>query len=535
MNFLHDTSRVVVANWWFDVGISMLILVNAVLIGVEQQLRNDGADTTAVAVAESVFLVIYTSEVVLRFFATNGVCLTDRWLVFEATLVMFGLAEFIGPLMFEDTNLSAFGVMRVLSILRTFRMVRLFRRFKALWKLLHSFLDSLITLGWILIMLALVLYVFACIGMQIISAHPLRREDEAFAEAVDKFFPHLWGTMLTLVQFVTLDNASEVYKPLVKADVRLAGYFLSLILIVSIALMNLVTAAIVNTAMEQAAKDKELARLEQEQERKAMIKKLGKLFKRIDSDDSGFLSLEELLNMTESQHREIQDVLQVEDPQQIFKELDENKDGRVPLAEFCKVLWQESNSKVPAELRRIDKGFSFMRKEFEKMRSEVRAIESPLSPFSAPGKLPFSPSGLKSTRSFSSHTIPSSTLKDENTAKTKAFDEDNVKVNVLLDSAAENEETKKSRETKKEQKLGSAVTNIPPSSPREMSGEGEANSSSPGRPPSGRSTGRPLTASRQRPDIESGAQMTFEPGGDPAEQTAARLSAVTNNPSRCRL
>ena len=47
--------------------------------------------------------------------------------------------------------------------------------------------------------------------------------------------------MLTLVQFVTLDNTSEIYVPVIKHVPGLVIYFMTFIMIVSIALMNLVT------------------------------------------------------------------------------------------------------------------------------------------------------------------------------------------------------------------------------------------------------------------------------------------------------
>ena len=62
---------------------------------------------------------------------------------------------------------------------------------------------------------------------------------------MERHFPELFVTMLSLVQFVTLDSIGSIYAPLVRKDPLLLIFFMLFILIVSIALMNLVTAVIV--------------------------------------------------------------------------------------------------------------------------------------------------------------------------------------------------------------------------------------------------------------------------------------------------
>ena len=64
-------------------------------------------------------------------------------------------------------------------------------------------------------------------------------------------------TMITLSQFVTQDSIAAIYSPLIKARPVLVLYFLALLFIVSIALMNLVTAVLVEGALEHARQEKE--------------------------------------------------------------------------------------------------------------------------------------------------------------------------------------------------------------------------------------------------------------------------------------
>ena len=56
--------------------------------------------------------------------------------------------------------------------------------------------------------------------------------DEVFYVTVQEYFSSLPMTMLTLVQFVSVDNVVLIYKPLVERDPRLAIYFMGLVAVV---------------------------------------------------------------------------------------------------------------------------------------------------------------------------------------------------------------------------------------------------------------------------------------------------------------
>ena len=66
---------------------------------------------------------------------------------------------------------------------------------------------------------------------------------------------------MTFIQFATLDDISEVYYPLIMEKPYLAAFFLPMLLFISIGLMNLVTATLVENAMKTAAMEAEEERL----------------------------------------------------------------------------------------------------------------------------------------------------------------------------------------------------------------------------------------------------------------------------------
>merc|ERR1719419_1028970 len=93
--------------------------------------------------------------------------------------------------------------------------------------------------------------------------------------------------MLTLLQFVSLDSIAAVYFPLIKEKWYLVFYFGPIMLLVSISLMNLVTATIVEHAMQQAKDDKDAYRQAQVQKVRDLTPIFRSFFHMLDQDSDG--------------------------------------------------------------------------------------------------------------------------------------------------------------------------------------------------------------------------------------------------------
>ncbi|CAE7235015.1 unnamed protein product [Symbiodinium natans] len=369
----------------FDFVMIIIILANAVTIGVEQWIRVEGGNTKdgPLNILEHIFLVIYTLEIFLRFFVNGPLkAIRDHWVKFDTVLVILGwLVLWILPAaipMSEETGeYSGFLTLRTLRLLRLARTARIITRMHELWMLVQMVTSCASTMIYTLLLLVTVLYLFSLLFVEVITNHPLAKSEgvdpleSAFFLVANEHFANLWVTMMTLVQFVTLDSMANVYKPLVKGDPGLALYFGGLVLVISIVLMNLITAVIVNSALEQASSNKEIQRIQENKRRKKTIDELHSMFSRLDHDGSGTITLAEIMEATEEDQMLLKKFLTLESPLEIFRMLDIDNSGQLNIEEFCEGVIQHVTSDRSVEFKRIDKNFKQLRKEVRALQLSV--------------------------------------------------------------------------------------------------------------------------------------------------------------------
>eukprot|EP00438_Fugacium_kawagutii_P018248 Skav231330 [mRNA] locus=scaffold819:83490:85641:- [translate_table: standard] len=144
--------------------------------------------------------------------------------------------------------------------------------FRTVWRLVYGLLTSGNAMLSTFFILLLTLYIFGCLGVELITKDTLLRR-----------------TLLTLASFVSADSIAAVYMPICIVRPWMIAYFIMVILTVSVSLMNLVTAVLVEGALANAANDKELSRHDMKQKAHAV-------FAEIDEDGSGEIDRAELLS-----------------------------------------------------------------------------------------------------------------------------------------------------------------------------------------------------------------------------------------------
>eukprot|EP00929_Paragymnodinium_shiwhaense_P079888 TRINITY_DN41645_c0_g1_i2.p1 TRINITY_DN41645_c0_g1~~TRINITY_DN41645_c0_g1_i2.p1 ORF type:complete len:631 (+),score=86.45 TRINITY_DN41645_c0_g1_i2:87-1979(+) len=338
----------IVLSPYFDLAIAIVIVLNTVLVGVEQSYDLQARYPEAMLVIESAFLLIYMMELSCRFKAFGVFrSLKDDWVKMDVFLLVSGITFtwVLCPYLFEGMSAPVMnvGVLKTARIFRLARMLRLVIKFRSLWMLMQGLLNSAQTMFSVLVVLTIIVYMFACIGFDVIGGHGLLSDphvDENFAYIVKEHFSSLPATMLTILSFLVFDSVREIYWPLVTQDPVLMLYFLAVIFTVGIVLANLITAVMVNGSIEQASQNREAKLLADKYMQETILKETMDVFRSLDQDCSGVITREEVQGISEVDAAIMESLIHLRDPVELIDVLDLDDSGAVDMEEFIKVVQQ---------------------------------------------------------------------------------------------------------------------------------------------------------------------------------------------------
>jgi len=315
-------------------------------------------------------------------------CFSDAWFLLDFTLVVLGVTT-VAVLLFGGSGdlglLESVLVVRAMRLLRLIRALRMLKYFRTVWRLVYGLLTSHNAMFSTLALILLTLYVFACLGVELISRDENLAEDDETRHIVELNFQSVPLTMLTLMQFVTMDSVALVYTPLVRKKPWLIIYFLAIILIVSIALMNLVTAVLVEGALENAAHDREADKLDLQEKLKEAVPKLRDVFNQMDADGDGNVTLEEIEAVPmDVIPKEFFERNAVSSMQEIFEVLDIDGGGELSQDEFVDGLLDIFFRDVPLETVQTLKLLRIMEQRMQSLKDTIDSVQQKLAAPPAP-------------------------------------------------------------------------------------------------------------------------------------------------------
>lgn len=201
-----------------------------------------------------------------------------------------------------------------MKMLRIIRVFRVFRFSSALSRVALMIVDSMKSLLWALIMLAIVVYVFAIslttnaadwIKLEVNTGNPnwlelVQTSSDPTMQIMLRRFGSLSKTAYTLVQAMLGGfNWGEVADVLMDVDVISPALLLLYVAFTMLAVLNVITGAFVDNALNLASQQRDF-QIEREIESKEQYaSQIRALFQTIDDDGSGDVSRKEIREMLE--------------------------------------------------------------------------------------------------------------------------------------------------------------------------------------------------------------------------------------------
>ncbi|CTQ55845.1 Ion transport protein [Roseibium album] len=212
-------------NWEFC--IIGIIVLNAITLGLETSSLVMNEVGGLLVFVDRVILAIFVVELGLRLFAHGLKFFKDPWSIFDFLIVAISLMPASG----------AFTVLRSLRILRVLRLISVV---PSLRRVIGGLVAALPGMGSIVVLMALVFYVFAVMATKL------------FGAAFPDWFGDLGKSLYTLFQIMTLESWSMgIVRPVMEQFPLSWLFFVPFILCTAFTVLNLFIGIIVSAMQEE--------------------------------------------------------------------------------------------------------------------------------------------------------------------------------------------------------------------------------------------------------------------------------------------
>ncbi len=217
----------IVAARWFEISIIVLIIINAIILGLETDSAMAAKYGDLFKTIDGFILSIFVAELSAKFFVQGFRFWRNPWNVFDFFVVGVAL-------------IPATGFLSVLRSLRILRVLRLISAVPSMRRVVAGLLQAIPGMGSIVALLLLVLYVSSVMATQL------------FGGEFPKLFGTLGATVFTLVQIMTLEGWADLAGPVMEKFPYSWIFFLIYILVTSFAVLNLFIGIIVDAMQSEA-------------------------------------------------------------------------------------------------------------------------------------------------------------------------------------------------------------------------------------------------------------------------------------------
>ena len=247
--------------------ILFVILFNCLLMGLETIKGLSQSTLNVFELINTVCLWIFIAEIVLKLLAYGLDFFKDPWNWFDVFIVGISMVSGL-PFM------AAFRAMRVLRVLKSLKALKgtkLIGSVRHLQVIIVAIVRSIPSIMWTGILLLLIYYVFALIGVNL------------FGEAFPDWFGTIGKAMYTLFQVMTLESWSMgISRPVMEVYSFAWAYFVPFVLLSSFIVMNVVVGIVVNAISEVTADNEKEETEEKQVSNKELVNEIHSLKEQLD-------------------------------------------------------------------------------------------------------------------------------------------------------------------------------------------------------------------------------------------------------------
>ncbi len=211
----------------FVIFITVLILINAVTLGMETNSTMISSYGKQLYWIDKLILIFFTIELTLKFFAYRLSFFRSGWNVFDFMIVAIAWVPASGPL----------AVLRALRILRVLRLISVVPQMRRVVSAIGHSIPGMISVVGVL---CLIFYVASVLATKLFGIHPDPNMQE--------WFGSIGASAYTLFQIMTLESWSMgVVRPTMEIFPLAWMFFIPFIIITSFAVLNFFIGIIVDS------------------------------------------------------------------------------------------------------------------------------------------------------------------------------------------------------------------------------------------------------------------------------------------------
>ncbi len=217
----------------FEFFVVSVIILSAVLIGARTFSLNP-VWIQALKALDFAVTLFFMVEISLRFWGDDNkrAFFRNPWNLFDTFIVVVSLVPI------ENSEVAILG--RLIRIFRVLRMVSIIPELRIL---LNSLIKALPQLGYVIMLMFIIFYIYAAIGSTFFA----------------KINPELWGdiaiSLLTLFRVMTFEDWTDVMYETMAVYPLSWAYYLSFIFFTAFAFLNMVIGIVVNVLEEETRKE----------------------------------------------------------------------------------------------------------------------------------------------------------------------------------------------------------------------------------------------------------------------------------------